>query len=40
VGGPSASQKPMSAKQLKDMSIQEHLNAYDAVINNWMSGKM
>jgi hypothetical protein len=32
--------KQMTAKQLKDMNVQEHLNAYDAVINNWLSGKM
>lgn len=38
IGG-VAGQKQLTAKQLKDMSIQEHLNAYDTVINNWMAGK-
>lgn len=32
--------KQMTAKQLKERSINEHLNAYDTMINGWLSGKM
>lgn len=32
-GGP---QKKLSSKQLKQMSVEEHLNAYDAMINSYM----
>jgi hypothetical protein len=32
-GGP---QKKLTAKQLKQMSVEEHLNAYDAMINSYM----
>jgi len=31
--------KQLTGKQLKQMSIDEHLNAYDAMINGWMNGK-
>jgi hypothetical protein len=30
--------KQLSAKQLKQMSVEEHLQAYDAMIDGWMNG--
>lgn len=35
-----SSGRQLTAKQLKDMNVQEHLNVYDSVINNWLEGKM
>jgi hypothetical protein len=32
--------KIFSAKKQKELNIQNHLNAYDAVINGWLSGKV
>lgn len=33
-------QKQLSSKQMKQMSIDEKLTAYDAMIDGWMSGKL
>lgn len=32
--------KQKSQKELKQMSVEEHLNAYDEMINGWMNGKL
>ena len=37
-GGPTG--KTPSAKQLKQMSLEEHLNARDAMIDGWLNGKL
>lgn len=40
LAGGAATAKPLNKKQLKELSIQEHLNAYDTMINGWMAGKV
>jgi hypothetical protein len=37
-GGPNGRQ--LSAKQLKDMNVNEHLQSNDAIINSWLSGRL
>jgi hypothetical protein len=32
--------KPLNEKQRKQMNVDDHLNAYDAMINGWLEGKM
>jgi hypothetical protein len=31
--------KAMSAKQLKQLSVEEHLNMYNSIVDGWMTGK-
>jgi hypothetical protein len=30
----------LTAKQTRDMNVNEHLQSNDAIINSWLSGKM